>query len=346
MSPTMTRHRRSGFTLIDLVIVVAILAVLVAFLLPATRQAREAGRRTQCKCHLKQIGLAFHNYHDVFRCFPAGYHLANEGPYTGWGWGVSLLPYLDRKPDYEQFHLPLGLNGTSNETPASTELSVFHCPSDPTQSQFFEFAVVNSEVRGGEVVPAPLDSIRRFPRSAYFGVVGYVPAHLGGIERTDVGESQENPGRLGNVGSSFGPDRRYCDQQNFRGIFGQNSAVTIREIKDGVSNALMVGERYSPWMDGSPQKKNRAGVGDGTWLGVPDCSTAVGLAAALGDTSVKLNLGLKARRHETTGFGSLHSGGAHFLLADGAVRFISDKISVTAYRDLSTIDDGRQVSEF
>lgn len=345
MSPTRIRYQRSGFTLTDLVIVVAILAVLVAILVPASQQAREASRRTQCKCRLKQIGLAFHNYHDSFSCFPAGYRLVNEGPYTGWGWGVSLLPYLDRKSVYEQFQLPLGLNDASNEAPASTELSVFHCPSDEPQFPFLEFAFVSSAVRGGEVVPAPLDSIKRFPRSAYSGVVGYLPADLGGIERTDVGESQKNPGRLGNVGSSFSQEGRYCDQQNFHGIFGQNSAITTHDIKDGVSNVLMIGERVSPRKEDSPQRRNRAGLGDGTWLGVPDCSTSAGLAAALGDTSVKLNLGVKARAG-TTGFGSLHTAGAHFLLCDGSVRFLSDRISVTAYRDLSTIDDGRPVSEF
>lgn len=173
------------------------------------------------------------------------------------------------------------------------------------------------------MVPASANSIKRFPRSAYFGVVGYLPADLGGIERTDTGELQENPGRLGNVGNSFGPERRYCDEQNFRGIFGQNSAVTTREIKDGVSNVLMTGERVSPWKDDSPQNRNRAGIGDGTWLGVPDCSTSAGLAAALGDTSVKLNLGAKTRTG-TTGFSSSHTSGAHFLLGDGSVRFLSD----------------------
>lgn len=78
----MSRNRQSGFTLIELLVVIAIIAILIALLLPAVQQAREAARRTQCRSSLKQLGLAMHNYHDVFNSFPMGGNGADANAIT------------------------------------------------------------------------------------------------------------------------------------------------------------------------------------------------------------------------------------------------------------------------
>ncbi len=88
--------RSRGFTLIELLVVIAIIAILIALLLPAVQQAREAARRTQCKNNLKQIGLAVHNYHDTFNCFPLNGTSANGGTAPHCSWMVRIFPYLDR----------------------------------------------------------------------------------------------------------------------------------------------------------------------------------------------------------------------------------------------------------
>ena len=125
-------HAR-GFTLIELLVVIAIIAILIALLLPAVQQAREAARRTQCKNHLKQIGLAFHNYHDTCNTFP-------PGMIGGWGhdWGTYILGHLEQGALANT--VPWSEEGNWYDTdPASlalqnlarAQIPVFRCPSQP-----------------------------------------------------------------------------------------------------------------------------------------------------------------------------------------------------------------------
>ena len=335
---------RRGFTWIELMVVIAIVAVLVALLLPAVSQAREAARRTQCKNNLKQIGLAFHNYHDVFNTFPPGYVLNVDGVYMGWGWGIYLMPYFECSSYYSQIRFDPGLQNEYNNSSLNPRIPGFRSPSDEG-SQFVEHAyVVTTDVRNGDVISGTTDAAATFSRTNYFGNAGYLQAEIGGIEHDASGEPPTlephvNQASIGNSGTSASPEHSYCDQQNFQGIFGQNSRLSISEIRDGTSNVIMAGERYTP------RVTTARSIGHGGWVGVSDCSTTAGLAMALGDTSVKLNSGSRTRA-QTTGFGSSHLGGAHFLVCDGSVRFVSEKIRIGLYRDLSTIDDRRSVPDF
>ncbi len=115
---------------------IAIIGVLVALLLPAVQQAREAARRTECRDHLKQLGLALHNYHDSHRTLPSGYVYrpdASTSPVSngaGFGWGAMVLPYLDQTPLYGTFDWNVPLHDTQNLAARERHLRVFICPSD------------------------------------------------------------------------------------------------------------------------------------------------------------------------------------------------------------------------
>ncbi|MFH1921283.1 MAG: DUF1559 domain-containing protein, partial [Planctomycetota bacterium] len=107
-------RRRQAFTLVELLVVIAIIGILIALLLPAVQAAREAARRAQCINNAKQLALAMHNYHDVFKVLPASY----RGTVPGWtannmvahSWMQAILPFIEQQPLYDQidFSLPYG----------------------------------------------------------------------------------------------------------------------------------------------------------------------------------------------------------------------------------------------
>jgi prepilin-type N-terminal cleavage/methylation domain-containing protein len=146
--------RRRGFTLIELLISSAIMAILVALLLPAVQQAREAARRSTCKSHLRQLGIALQNYHDQYEMLPAG-TVNPTGPIrnvpVGYhhGWYVALLPYLEQVPLDQQVDPQRSIYDASHDPVRRQVLPLLLCPSDDVGSlatsaqQAFEPALCN-----------------------------------------------------------------------------------------------------------------------------------------------------------------------------------------------------------
>ena len=204
--PAMPTLRR-GFTLIEILVVIAIIAVLIGLLLPAVQKVREAAARVKCQNNLKQIGLALHLYHDAHEVLPPGYRDPLPPPQfgPGWGWAAFLLPSLEQGNLYRELgvetqNLGNGANPVLPTPLTQTALGVFTCPSDAG--------------------PAVNPNYDNHGRSDYRGVGGgrqpMVPI-AGGMGLADI----------------LGP---------LDGIFWRNSRVRFGDVTDGLSNTLMVGE--------------------------------------------------------------------------------------------------------
>jgi prepilin-type N-terminal cleavage/methylation domain-containing protein/prepilin-type processing-associated H-X9-DG protein len=130
-----------GFTLVELLVTIAIISVLMCLLLPAVQQAREASRRMSCANNLKELGLGLHQFHDTHNAFPPG---NVQGPYAPagvyWnaahGWAVFILPYIEQGPLYDSYHWDQSIGLPVNATVVACALNTFICPSTPERNRF------------------------------------------------------------------------------------------------------------------------------------------------------------------------------------------------------------------
>lgn len=131
------RQARDAFTLIELLIVVAIVGILVSLLLPAVQFAREAARQANCRNHQHQIGIALHNYHNMHRSLPIGCLQWRpwRGPKTrkNLAWSAMLLPQMGEQALYEAINFDLAFDHAENATAAATVVESYLCPTEIPQ---------------------------------------------------------------------------------------------------------------------------------------------------------------------------------------------------------------------
>lgn len=331
--------RRRGFTLIEVLVVIAIIAVLVALLLPAVQQAREAARRLQCKNNLKQMGIALHNYHDVHNGFPVGNNTVMDG--EGLSFWVGLLPFMDQAPLFNKWTM----NGRDTGFPANNPsngpladglvISWLYCPSSslPTMGVSDPPYCNLGYVKTGVM------------RATYAGVAGAI-------------------GTFGNY-----TETRQVDPQHGimspGGFFVDCMFVRISQITDGTSNVIAIGEQ-SDWVyqvtPTNRYKKDCRSSGMNGWAEGHIIGINAGAHFATQHqenlTTVQFNLNQKQidsiwfQTSVIPSFGnnqpiqSVHSGGAHVLFADGRIQFVSENIYLDTLKMLATRDDGQIVGDY
>lgn len=242
--------RRRAFTLVELLVVIAIIGILIALLLPAVQAAREAARRAECSNHLKQMGLAVHNFHDVHKFLPTagfdwpeipsfklapGAALADPGgvpeipPDQNAGWGFQILPYLEQQAVYQ---------GGGQTTPEEKSkfatgqpLSTFFCPSrrKPLAQTFDKTTRLNYQGVSGTFARAPTD---------YCGSTQddwpWKPDASNPVDN-DGGLPQILPGDWQGHGPLLRTEGRDPNKRN---------TIALTHIKDGTSNTILIGEKY------------------------------------------------------------------------------------------------------
>lgn len=323
------RTRKSGFTLVELLVVIAIIAMLVTLLLPAVQAAREAARRAQCQNNLKNLSLACLNYESAVQTFPPSYTpgpCCNTPSYESWT--IVILPYVEEQGLYDQYNLEVPNEAPENQFVRESRLEIHVCPSD----------------EGTEMLEKPESgpgSGLNYARGTYRGNAG----------RSDGNgmwwDAQQNikampSGWKGPLTTSCGPrdlwDKHgtasFCQSQ------GLINPVKMKQLADGTSKTLLIGEQtMKPTSDSARRRRtfwaytytsyNKSEV-------VPETRTMFSDY----DRCVQFGDSNPCKR----AWGTAHTnGGIQFAFSDGHVSNISPSIDMQAFAAAASIN-GQEVN--
>ena len=360
MSHLRSRFHNRGFTVVEVLVTIAVIGILIAILIPAIQAARESARRTTCRSHFRQIGIAIQNYHGVHKVFPPAMVWGPRGEPLGAGrlpiglldrvamgvatpddpdrvrsnWLIMLLPMMDQEPLWNAFDQSSPVASLSNERARLTSVSVYQCPSDPYSQSSNPY--IRDQLAGG--------SSNKYARGNY--AVNLTPGRACIHELQpdcEDGIHVDEPDLANANGTVWGS-----------GAAGVNKSFSIVDFKAGTSNFVFADEiraGISPvdprgtWALGyiGSSTTARHGLihrvedGAGPNNQDPDSDDIVGcreLRNTLGrDGLQQLRMPCHPERPSNPEINaqatarSLHPGGVHVLTADGSARFVTDQVN-------------------
>jgi len=351
---------RRGFTLIELLVVIAIIAVLIALLLPAVQQAREAARRTQCKNNLKQLGLSMHNYHDVHDRFPLPVVFSTGGG-SGVGgtkssnvWSLAILPFMDHSATYSLYDFNFSAYQPTNLTAVQKKIPAYLCPSTPRAAAGITYTIPAAIAAAGGFASTALtltdagaiDYIATTKVRKEFMRIAYNDPTIstdregwakGAFVVNNVAAQVPNGGRISDITDGTSNTTLIVE------LVGRNIlyrslrspiAVGVNPLTDeALWNSLVGGGAWADGFNGAGEVNGR--LFDGTGNSGPCAINCSNARARAGDGFQPMG-----------GLYSFHVGGAHALMADGSVRFLSQNISGITLASLVSRDTGETVGEF
>lgn len=309
----MMKINKSGFTLVELLVVIAIIALLISLLIPAVQAAREAARRSQCANNMKQISLALTTYHEALKSYPSGnithdrfveqeQNLEGTFPdvaYSGSiGWPALMLPYLEQTALYDKMDFDV-----LAYTPVAGDFLTYHEANAPHGDEKNQFASEN------------MPSIFSCPTALRVAPVG---------THKDYAVN----------GASGCPERLL---RHSEAVMHRNSNVKSSDIKDGLSNTFLLLEHiHSGWGEAMSTVNKRAEYGTNPFFWV--CHASQGYVVYndgnVHDADYPLNQ--KGVRWAYRGGQSDHPKGMNAAMCDGSVHFIVNSIDFQVYKGFFT----------
>ncbi len=308
--------RPAGFTLVELLVVIAVIGILVGLLLPAVQSVREAARRTSCLNNARQLGLALHNFESSFRVFPAsGWTMVGPGNPQGKyvGWRPLILPHVEQSALGDLYNRALNWWEGTNRLSAAIPVPLFECPSTPTREDV-------------------LTAIAKPPRPALTFGNPLAPADYEAIQ--GVQPASINPHL---------PSPVYNAENRFA-VMHRNSTTRFADIIDGTTQTMVIVEAAGrPWvyrrLRPQPAFSNDQGIG---WA---DSEGPFSLDGTNADGSIEgggpaAGCDFVMNRRNDNEPHSFHPGGAVVLFAGGNSELLTETTSIAVMAAFCTRDAG------